>query len=491
MAFKVTATHPDYAKYLVWWKRCSDVYAGEDAVKAAGMEYLPKLSEQSTDDYNAYKTRASFYGVLQRTIESFIGIIFKRLPEIEHSRESVKEDITDTFNKSGQPLFMQAKEAVKRIFIKGRVGVLLDLPEESSGASVTPQLSLYSAESIRNWKVSKDAEGNEILVFVVLAEMTDKDDGDEYDTEQEPQLRVLYIDKGRYSIDLYRLTSEALKKYKQQDGQIKGNIYSDEKEWALHETVVFQVRGRTIDYVPFVICGVSEVTAQPVTPPLLDMVNLNLSHYRTSADLEHGRHFTALPTAVFCGFDTDKKICIGSQVAYVTEESQAHAEFLEYKGEGLGALERGLQDKEDKMAAIGSRILEEEKRGVESVHTARLRKSNEHGMLGNVAISTSAAFSKALSWWLDWRNPAYEKDINYDISTDYSELLVDADMLEIAMKAVIRGQLSEQSLFANFQKAGLIERSKTFEDEKDEIQKGTLNFLKLTEGDDDAEADID
>ena len=34
-------------------------------------------------------------------------------------------------------------------------------------------------------------------------------------------------------------------------------------------------------------------------PPLNDLADVNLSHYRGYADHKHGLHFTALPTVVF------------------------------------------------------------------------------------------------------------------------------------------------------------------------------------------------
>jgi hypothetical protein len=38
---------PEYAAALPWWKRPSDLMAGEDAVKAAGEAYLSQLNAQS------------------------------------------------------------------------------------------------------------------------------------------------------------------------------------------------------------------------------------------------------------------------------------------------------------------------------------------------------------------------------------------------------------------------------------------------------------
>ena len=74
----VNSTHLDYDAALPAWLRARDVFAGEDAIKAAGERYLPKLAEQSQVDYDAYRTRGSFFNATARTVEGFIGLIFRR-----------------------------------------------------------------------------------------------------------------------------------------------------------------------------------------------------------------------------------------------------------------------------------------------------------------------------------------------------------------------------------------------------------------------------
>ena len=57
----VETTHPSYDENLPAWLRARDVLAGEDAVKAGGVRYLPRLDSQTDDEYAAYKERASFF----------------------------------------------------------------------------------------------------------------------------------------------------------------------------------------------------------------------------------------------------------------------------------------------------------------------------------------------------------------------------------------------------------------------------------------------
>lgn len=64
------STHPDYDTSAVDWSRVRDVMAGEDAVKAAGEKYLPRLDSQTDEEFAAYVERASFFNATARTAEA-------------------------------------------------------------------------------------------------------------------------------------------------------------------------------------------------------------------------------------------------------------------------------------------------------------------------------------------------------------------------------------------------------------------------------------
>ena len=51
----VNNAHADHDAALPGWIRARDLLAGEDAVKAAGAKYLPRLEGQSDEDYAAYR----------------------------------------------------------------------------------------------------------------------------------------------------------------------------------------------------------------------------------------------------------------------------------------------------------------------------------------------------------------------------------------------------------------------------------------------------
>ena len=80
----VNSTHPDYDAARRWSGRGRVMcLAGEDAVKAGGEKYLPRLDSQTDEEFAAYVKRASFFNATARTSEAYLGLMFRRPPFVK------------------------------------------------------------------------------------------------------------------------------------------------------------------------------------------------------------------------------------------------------------------------------------------------------------------------------------------------------------------------------------------------------------------------
>jgi hypothetical protein len=77
------STHADYDAALPARIRARDRLAGEDAVKAAGAKYLPRLDGQTDEDYLAYRSRACFSNASRRAADAFVGLVFRKAPFVK------------------------------------------------------------------------------------------------------------------------------------------------------------------------------------------------------------------------------------------------------------------------------------------------------------------------------------------------------------------------------------------------------------------------
>jgi len=445
----VTSQHPEYQQHQAHWQQCRDAADGEDAVKARAEQYLPRLTEQTDDEYNAYRKRASWYGATGRTVQGLAGAVFRKPPvvTVPPALEPHLKDIT----MNGVDLDGFAKTAITEVLKVGRYGILVDMGKDQQELQ-RPYWVGYRAEQIINW-ATRQLQGDTILTMVVLEEEHREDDPrDAFQQKTELQYRVLWLRGGQYEVEIYRKAPQPV----------------EGEEWVLAETIVPTIRNKPLPFIPFVFVNPTQLTTCVEKPPLLDLVVVNLSHYRNAADHEHGIHHTALPTPWVAGFPTDTVLKIGPSIAWVASDPNAKAGMLEFTGDGLGTIERALDRKERHMAILGARMLEEHKKAVEAAETLRIRGAGEHSVLASLAGTTEAAVRMCLQWHAQW-NTLDGTSITADFNKDFYDVRMDPVELGELMKAWQGGAISHETLYWNMQRGELTRPGVTFEDEQELI----------------------
>jgi hypothetical protein len=464
----VDSTHPLYDEFFERWARARDVVAGEDRIKDAGETYLPRLDSQDEEEYQAYKTRATFFNASGRTVDGFQGMVFRRdpivkLPDPGSPAGDVMKRFETDVDMFGTSLYIYAKEIAADVLEVGRAGTLVEWHD----AEKRPFVCLYQAEQIINWRVSRIG-GKNVLSMVVLQESADKmGEGDEFEAVGIPQIRVLRLNNiaGKapaYSVDIWHQMNPEGK-----DGK---------PEWRFIETRVPQRLGKPLPFIPFVFHGPLNDLPDPVKPPLDDVVVVNLAHYRMDADFKHGAHYTALPTAWVAGFDKDTELKIGSSTAWVSENPQARAGFLEFVGQGLGTLEREKDRLEKHMAVLGSRLLEVQKRVSESAEALGLRQAGESSIISNISASLSKSLTKVLRWAFWWVTNEVDPElipvetIALELNRDFETARMTAPEVVALIQAWQAGMISHDTVLDQMRQGEIIAQNRTNEEERELIE---------------------
>ena len=434
----ITSVHPAYKANLERWTRCRDSYEGSDAIKSAGETYLPKLSGQDAIAYGAYVKRALYYGAVGRSIDGFVGAIVRKPPGIKlPTKMGIFEKDTTA---SGIGLTEFIKKLSCEDLLAGRVCILIDFDETASRA----YLAAYSAESITNWGEN----------FIVLKEAAFVQDAtDRFAQKEIEQYRELTLDDGMYKVRIWR------KKETAQPG-------SD--EWGISEEIVPTKQGIALKEIPFIWLSCFGQSDKIEKPPLLALIDVALSHYRSSADLEHGRHFTALPTLYVTGVsDTTSPIHVGAQTAILLSDSAAQVGYAEFSGQGLGSLERALEEKEHMMAVLGGAVFADQRKGVEAAETARIRSSGETSLLMGVVNSVEEALESSLRKAAEWMNVALsgEDAIDIAINRDFIDVTLDPQTLTALLKSYLSGAISLETFLFSIEKAQMMSPDRSIEQE--------------------------
>jgi hypothetical protein len=246
---------------------------------------------------------------------------------------------------------------------------------------------------------------------------------------------------------------------------------SSEVEWELVETRVPLRLGKPLPLIPFVFHGPRHSRPDVDKLPLSDIIAINLDHYRLDADYKHGVHFTALPTAWVAGFDKTMTPRIGSSVAWVSENVQANAGFLEFQGQGLMTFERAMDRDERLLAVLGSRLLEDQKKVGETAEAIQLRQSGENSILGSISTSVSESLTQMLRWAYWWNStedtPEAVTDAQalVELNTDFSVKGMASDELREIVNAWIAGAISQDTMLELFRKGEILPDGRSNKDE--------------------------
>ncbi|MEI8291731.1 MAG: DUF4055 domain-containing protein, partial [Verrucomicrobiota bacterium] len=417
------STHPDYDANLAAWLRARDVIAGEDAVKLGGIKYLPRLDSQSDNEYLGYKSRACFFNATSRTCDGFLGLLFRRDPEVKlpdrHAGVGgALRVFTDDVDLMGTSLFTFCKGVVGEVLAVGRCGTLIDWGGCTAGPigrndSERAYVVRYAAEDILNWQTQR-INGRNVVTMIALREvLADGHHGDDpFVVNQIETIRVLWLDLLPDGTTQCRV-------------EIWQNNPADKNAgWTLTESRVPLRQGKPLPLIPFVFHGPRNALPDVDKMPLADIIYVNLDHYRLDADYKHGLHFTALPTAWVSGFDKTSELRIGSSTAWVAEAPGAVAGFLEFKGHGLSTFENAQNRDERLMAVLGSRMLEDTKRVGETADAIELRQAGENSILMTLALSISDSISQVLRWVYWWNST---EQVPEDISESLVLLQINTD----------------------------------------------------------------
>jgi hypothetical protein len=477
------------------WERIRTVLEGEDKVKEAGDKYLPRLSAQTDDEYNAYKMRAQFFNATGRTHGGLLGLIFGQDPNVIVPKDI--EEWLDDVTLTGMTFFGFSKHVTDQILGPGRFGIYVDFDQDAGRSYLVG----YTTEQIINWRTER-RKGKQFVTMVVLKESVESVQADPFVAEVQERYRVLLLEpadggngKPIFKVRLYQKRPNAApgkesptKRARTARTARLGNDDELMKEAAAAAKkpsevptegdfeiteIVPVIRGTPLEFIPFTFVGVTRNEADPERPPLEDVATVNLSHYRTSADLEHGRHFTGLPTAWVAGFDTDEELRIGSGTAWISKDASAKAGFLEFTGQGLKALEVALEQKEKQMAVLGARLLEQQKKEAETAETLKLRQAGESSVLASIATTVGEALTMALRFLDYWRTGGALETDPQKISAEMNTEFIDASLTSQEVTALVSAwqgkAISHLTLLHNFARTGILPPDISPEDEQARI----------------------
>jgi hypothetical protein len=196
------------------------------------------------------------------------------------------------------------------------------------------------------------------------------------------------------------------------------------------------------------------------------------------ADLEHGRHFVALPTPWISGASMDNKseVQIGPSGVLMLDKGGS-AGMLEFSGAGLRALETADEQKRKMMAVLGARLLEEQALAAETATAVGMRHSGEQAVIRTIAQVLEQQLTRAMrthAWWIGTEKSPSDLDyVVVELSKDFYAMKMQPAELAQLLAALQADGISYRTFYYNLSVGGLTRPGVDVEEEQREIANKT------------------
>jgi len=455
----VDTTNPTYDIYKNEWIKTRDACKGSVAVKSKKSQYLPvpdaETNPMGIDSirYKQYLNRAVFTNYTGRTKNALVGAAFRKKPIIE--LPDGLEYLIDDATGDGLSLEQLAKDELNNLLETGRSLLLVDYPQTEEGMSseqvsilnLTASIIPYKAEAVINWK-TEVITGRNMLTLIVLEEPY-LENSDEFSHESKMQYRVLRLKEEGYCQQIYR-----------------------DNEPYTEEFYPRKSDGSVFDYIPVTFVGSQNNDSTIDNAPLSDIADVNMAHYKNSADYEESCFITGQPTLFITHSLTQeqwneynpKGIKIGSRAGHVLGDTGS-ANLLQANPNNL--VMEAMKAKEQQMVAIGARIITD-RGGNETAEGARIRFASENSVLGDIVGNLSSAIKSCIYWVGEFMGVDTDECV-FIINREFYDKMVDPQTIMSLVTLLDRQIVSSQDIFDRLKAGGLIDAERKLEDVQDEI----------------------
>ena len=462
-AENITDTSPGYERRIEHWRRVRDVIDGQDAVKERGEKYLPKPRGMTKKNYQNYLERADFYAVSERTLRGLVGLVFRINPVVDLPVRM--QGMLESASPEGFNLKQLIREAEREVLSLGRYGMLVDLPQDAD-VNTLPYIATWQAEQIFDWdEVVDPVSGVRRLSRVAVIE-----EGANAEEKTVRFIRELLLVGGVYMQRVYReIEPENTGRNTKTSPQPRAVSFLSGNFELISEVMPTRF-GEPIPFIPFFFINTYDMRTRPDKPPMLDLANKNIAHYRNTADYEMALHMIASPTPYAFGVaKEDKPTSIGPTQLWSSPSKDVKVGMLEFTGQGVSTIRVGMNDKEQQMAVLGARLLaaETDRENI-SAETTRLESREEMSVLMAGTETVEEAFTKALQFaaFLMGADPS---EIDVKLNRDFVETRLEPDEIMALVKGWQDKALSRDTLHKNLQKGEIMDPSRTVEEEVERI----------------------
>ena len=442
---------PDHLseEILIWREKshlARTLLKGTAGMKEAANDYLPQHTVESDKSYARRLSLSTLLNIYKKTSSFLTGKVFQKDIVFADDVPESAIEWSKAINSKGDSLGLFAQTNFFNGISKGASFVFIDMPKkpgnvkskkDEKAAGLRPYFKEIKWKDIRGGVV--DDKGK--LIQVRFAETAMVPDG-EYSNIVKNRIRVVEIGKWK----LLEL-DERTKEFKE--------IESGENELTVLNFIAF----------------IPDEELGPLTgiPPMNDLGELNLKHWRSSSVRDNYLSVARIPVYLALKIDLEKAP-MGVANMFGSDEDGADMKVVEHSGQAIGAGANDLKAIENNMALDGLQQLVP-RAGNQTATEKSLNNSDSNSNLGTWATEYEAFMIKAFKIAAMFMKQEFP-DNGLTVNKSFNLGVYDINELNflISSKDGDRPVLSPKAVFDELVRKGAISDKIDFEDVKAEIE---------------------
>lgn len=449
----IDAHNLQYDDNIIEWKK------NDNIVKSHNVEdYLVVLNPQDESPENEtrneqYRERAVFYGISGQTVQGMTGSIFRKPPVSALPKEL--EYLNKNADGGGVSLNQLAKGCAADVLTCGRAGLAVSFPYSETQVSkadmtsgkVVATVHRFEAAQVINWSTVTVGSNTKLSLVVILESEEIVED---YKAKQVDVIREMFLSDGIYKE----------RKWTKTDGE-----WVPGEEWTPTDS-----KGAAWDEIPFTFIGAENNDSKVDKAPLSNIVDLNIGHFRNSADYEDSVWFVGQAQPWMSGVTQEHIDLLSNNNMYAGSRNLMavpEGESFGYAQASPNPLVRqAMLDKLDGMVSMGARLMQAGSATKTATQAAGDIES-QTSTLGMVAENVSDAFQTALKWCAKYMGASDE--IEYQLNEDFINLSQDPALIKEVVADFMLGGVPMRDYIRFMRKVELFDEETTDEEYADLI----------------------
>lgn len=440
-------TLPAVDRMRGYWAIVDPLMGGTQAMRAAGKALLPQYPAERDDTYAERLKLSTLLPAYAETVGNNTSRVFAEPLQLgEDVPEQIKALCTD-IDLGGNDLNSWSVEWFREALAKGLCHALIEHhptrdPEgnklyktkaEEEAAGVRPYAVIIKPGQVLGWRY----EGARLVQFRYL-ETVEEQDG-EFGIKCVDQVRVL--EPGHW------------RTYRKPDGS---------GEW------VQSGQGSTsLSYIPLVTFYTGRTGPLAAKPPLLELAHLNVKHWQSQSDQDNLLHVARVPL-LFVFTDDDQFQLTISSASATRMPKDGNAKYVEHTGEAITAGRDSLNDLVEDMRMAGAKLLQKDKQQTKTAAQANEEAAQELSPLARLAGQFADCLAQLLQIMADYQGQTQggHVEMRGNFDSDFAPEVSLPNLISMANS----GKISDETLYSEMQRRGVISDELDWEAEKARIE---------------------